>query len=178
MGPHYNMWMLVGSQPARNASRSTADDGVTEPAESCAELRIGDPREPLGEHLNLTGSEHGYNRVPHRRIERQRSLHQRQACDHGTAEKEVDALDQQRRTMLQLERGCRRRAQLQDAIATERGRPSHRGPFGADDRRPLRLESDEDPAAALGDDRRGELRHGDAHCSKALVALALTGRSG
>ena len=147
--------MLVGSQLLRNASRPTADDGVAEPAESCAELRIGNPREPLAERHNLTGSERGYNRIPRRRIERQRPLHQRQAGDHGTAEKKVDALDQQRRTMLQLKRGSRCRTQLQDTVATEPGRPSQRGPFSPDDRSPLRLETDEDGAAALGDDRRG-----------------------
>jgi len=35
--------MLVGSQLARNASSPTTDDGVAEPAEGRAELRIGDP---------------------------------------------------------------------------------------------------------------------------------------
>ena len=97
--------MLVGSQPARNASGPTADDGMAEPTESCAELRIGDPGEPFAEHLNLIGSELGDNRLPRRRIERQKSLHQHQAGDDGTPEKEVDALDQQRRAVLQLECG-------------------------------------------------------------------------
>jgi len=43
MGPYYKMWMLVGSQFARNASGPTTDHGPAEPVESCAKLRIGDP---------------------------------------------------------------------------------------------------------------------------------------
>ena len=57
------MWMLVGSQLARNASSPTADDGVAEPAEDSAELRIGDPGEPLIEPFDLACSERGFTRL-------------------------------------------------------------------------------------------------------------------
>src|SRR6202035_976266 len=47
IGPDYNMWILGGARLPRSASGPTADDGGAEPAEGCAELRIGDPGEPL-----------------------------------------------------------------------------------------------------------------------------------
>jgi hypothetical protein len=139
MGPYYNMWMLVGSRHARNVSNPTADDGVAELAEGHAERRIGDPGEPLIEPFDLAWGECGFTRFVRRRIEGHWSLHQRQATDYGTAEKKIDALDQQRRAMLEFESCTRRHTQLQGAVATERVRPSQRGPFGADDRCPLRL---------------------------------------
>ena len=49
---------------------------------------------------------------------------------------------------------ARRDAQLQPPSRAERRRPAHRGPVGADDRRPFRLEPHQNAAAALADDRR------------------------
>ena len=94
------MWILVSSQPARNASTPGADDGVAEPAEGFAEVRIGDPGEPFVERGNLTDGKCSRGPLPQRRIERYWSLHQRQAANDGSAKKEVDALDQQGRAML------------------------------------------------------------------------------
>ena len=78
--------------------------------------------------------------------------------DRGAAEKQVDALDHQRRAVLQFEGDARRDAQLQRAVAAERLGPARGGELGPDDRRPFRLEPAEDPAAAAGDDRRGQPR--------------------
>jgi hypothetical protein len=96
------MWMLVSSQPARNASNPTTEDGAAEPVEGCAELGIGDSGEPLVERHDLACVKRDDTRPARLRIDRERTLHQGQSVDHGTAKKQVHALDQQWRSVLEL----------------------------------------------------------------------------
>src|SRR5438132_1718691 len=105
MAPHYNMLTLVGERPERNASALAADYRPTEPGERRAELRIGHPGKPVVERLRLARRERAQRWTARPRIERQSPLHQRQAADDGTSEKQVDPVDQQRCAVLQLERG-------------------------------------------------------------------------
>ena len=104
-------------------------------------------------------------------------MHQSQSADHGTAEKQVDALDQQRRAMLELE-GCAGAAR---SFKTP-SRPSECGQVTAAHSAPMiaahsAFRRTRMRAPALGDDRRCELRHRDADCQEALPALALAGRA-
>src|SRR5260370_7244680 len=93
------------------------------------------------------------------------------------SEKQVDALDHQRRAMLQVEGARRRDAQLQRAVAAERLGPGGGGEFGPDHRGPFRLETPENAAAAARDDWPGQPRGGSADRPHSRPAVALARRA-
>jgi len=97
---------------------------------------------------------------------RQRALDEREARGDAAAEIGVDPLDDDRAAMLEGERLARYDAQSEDAGGAQRFGPGGGGELGADDLRPGGLDAGGNPAAAFGDDRRGEARGGNADCAQ------------
>src|ERR1700730_16093490 len=162
----------------QRALASAAGHRAAEPGEGLAELRVGEPGTPAIDKIGPARGEQSQARPARRRIEGQRPLHQNQPGDDEATKENVDALDQERRTVLQLKLGRRGCTQLQHTVAAECARPGHRRPIRADYRRPFRLEPNQDAAAAPDDNRRRELRYGDTNGPKALVVLALASQGG
>jgi len=164
--------LIVKCNQLDGHSAISADHRLAEPGQRVTEFGLGDIGELLVESPHFARGQRAESRSRRRLREWQRPLQERQPANHRSAKEQIDPFDQQRRAVLQFERDAGCRVQLQDAVATERGRPGYSGPVGTDDCMPLRLEAGEDPTAALGHDRRSELRDSDADCAEPL-ALAL-----
>ena len=137
-----------------------------------AQFRVGDRGEPVIEGLCLGGGERRWCRRPSRRRLRQRSLNKNEPSYRIAPEKSVDPFDQQRRAVLQLQRGAGGDAQFQRTVAAERFGPGHRGELVAHDVGPMGLEPTGKTAAAASDDRRGDPRAGDTGGAQPGPALA------
>ena len=112
--------MLIGSLPARNALSPVPATGAAEPGEGLGGAAGSAIPESRPRTRSVPSAASGRKPRPaRRRIEGQRPLHQHQPGDDETAEENVDALDQQRRTVLQLECGRRGGTQLQHTVAAE-----------------------------------------------------------
>ena len=89
------------------------------PGESSTQLGVRDVAEPAVEGFRLLRRERLRDRRRGRRRERQRPLDEEEPGDQGASEEQVDALDHQRRAVLQVERNGRRDVQLQGAVTTQ-----------------------------------------------------------
>ena len=140
-----------------SGSLASRNDRPGESPERCTQLGISDIGKARIEHCRIA-----VDRRTHRRSERLRRcrkcrLNEGQASDHRTAEVKVDALDQQRRPMLQFKCCHGTGMQLQHAVAAKSYRPSDERPFRSDNRRPIGLEPYHHATTALGRNRCGEL---------------------
>jgi A/G-specific adenine glycosylase len=136
-----------------------------------SQIRIGNVGKPLVERLHLDRGELAGQPRPWPRRERQGPLHKRQSADDGAPKKAVDSLDQQRRAVLRLERGAGSGAEFQGAVTPERCRPCCVRPVRTDNRRPVGFETNQNSAAARGDDGEGHFRNGDAHGPKTRASI-------
>jgi len=170
------MLMLEGSVRRRNACRRSAilggNDGAAKAAERGAQTVVGDAGEAAVETGGGGCGNGAQRRRRGRRRQRQRRLDQGDARYRGAAEKQVDALDDERRPVLYGERRRRRDAQAQAAAAAERFGPGGGGELRPDDLAPPRLQPGED-AAAAGEQRRGDRRGRGAERAQAGTPLAL-----
>jgi hypothetical protein len=108
------MLRITAFEPGRNAagqgSTSNCDHRPAEPRQGGAQLSVSDIGEPLVERRRLASEKRWWKRAARRHGKRQGPLHEDQAGHGRMAEEDVDALDQQRRAVLQFECGSGRRA--------------------------------------------------------------------
>ncbi len=129
---------------------------MPEPGKRVAQVGVGDAGQAGVERFFLRGGERLRRRRPARCSERRLALKDNQPADRDAPEKQVDALDEERRAMLQIR--ARRSGSTRSfnaPVAAERLGPGDRGALDAGDRRPFRLEAAENPAAVARDNRRG-----------------------
>src|ERR1700722_7722746 len=91
-------------------------DCSTQLSERRAQIRVSDVGDPLIERLRPSLRRRRDEGPGGPRRKRQWPLNEREAGHGGTAKKQVDSFDDQRRAVLQLERGAGRGAQLQAAV--------------------------------------------------------------
>ena len=157
--------------PELAAPPRSAHHKLSQLGQRCAQLRIVNFGEPRIEHgLIACARRHSRRaRSPtgrRRTRQRQGSLDQNETSDHGAPEEHIDAVDQQRCAMLQVEGKPGDHKQFQRAVAAELLGPGSRRHIWADDRAPFRLEPRQDAAAATGDDRGRDARRPDAGQSR------------
>jgi hypothetical protein len=157
--------MLTGSRSGRNSRRQrlARENNPAEPGKRDAQCGICDIGEGALERRRLVRRQRAGRRIGGKRRRWRQSLHENKTGHDDTAEKRIDPLDQERRAVLQFERGAGHNKQLQGAVAGKSRRLGQEGPIGAGDRRPNELEPAETAAAAFRDDGRRQLRNGDAN---------------
>ena len=124
-----------------------SDHRAAEPFERLAQLRIGDRGELAVERGGFTDGQRATRLATRWRRQQQGRLDERQAGHRLAAEEQIDPFDDERRAVLDFERFVRRHAQLQRATAPQRLGPGGVGELGPDNRRPIRFEPGQNPAA-------------------------------